>query len=525
MPPAVPRYISAFLTDQGIVRPNNEDRVYCDDARGFFLVVDGMGGHEAGEHAAEIAVERVRARIERQTDSVEQRLREAITLANNAIYAAAQEKPQWNGMACVLTAAIVEDGQITVGHVGDSRFYRIKRGRIEKITHDHSPVGEREDSGELTEAAAMQHPRRNEVYRDVGSQERTPDDQEFIEILTIPFESDSAFLLCSDGLSDAISSERILNIVEQNAGHGWAAVRDLISAANETGKDNVSAVLIEGDEFAARGDARDAVGERTDRMTPVAAMTSAPWFRSGPAYVLYGALLGAVILFVIENFVLRVPVAPAAQVLRVAAPDTIGQALKKARSGDTVSVGPGTYTEAVTLKEGVELIADHAHEAVIQGSVRADGLQHARLEGFEIRAGEIGIGIHDSDVILARDDIGGARAAGVEFSGNSRGAIFACYIHNNAGAGIVLTGAAAPAIENNVVLDNGGQANSLRPGLFVRSTLRPSIAGNVFGENGAEAIWLPAADEAILQRNFFNPAGKADDRPKFRIIPLQEGQP
>jgi len=100
----------------------------------------------------------IRVRLERQTGTVEQRLREAITLANNAIFEAAQSRPDWKGMACVLTAAVIEDSVVTIGHVGDSRLYSIKRGRIVKITHDHSPVGEREDSGELTEAQAMQHP-------------------------------------------------------------------------------------------------------------------------------------------------------------------------------------------------------------------------------------------------------------------------------------------------------------------------------------------------------------------------------
>src|SRR5437763_16742521 len=115
MTPAVPRFLSAGSTDQGFHRDNNEDRFYCDDVRGVFLVVDGMGGHEAGEHAAEIAVERVRMRLERQTGSVERRVREAIALANNAIYEAAQKNAEWKGMACVLTAAVIEDGQITAG--------------------------------------------------------------------------------------------------------------------------------------------------------------------------------------------------------------------------------------------------------------------------------------------------------------------------------------------------------------------------------------------------------------------------
>src|SRR5579885_2109425 len=245
MTPTVPRYVSAAFTDQGPVRANNEDRVWADDARGFFVVIDGMGGHEAGEHAADIALEHIRARMERQTGTVEQRVREAIALANNAIYEAAQAQPEWKGMACVLTIAQIEDGLVTVGHVGDSRLYRVRRTSIEKMTHDHSPVGEREDRGELSEAEAMQHPRRNEVYRDVGSEEHTPDDEEFIEVRQFPFEADSALLLCSDGLSDALSSKEILAIIERHAGDRDSAVRALSAAATGRGKDNVSAVLVE----------------------------------------------------------------------------------------------------------------------------------------------------------------------------------------------------------------------------------------------------------------------------------------
>src|SRR3954463_10708022 len=178
----------AGLSDMGRVRKNNEDAWHADPDRGIYLVVDGIGGHAAGEKAAEIAVERVRARLERQTGAVEQRIREAITLANNEIYRAAAENPEWEGMACVLTLAVLENGSAVVGHVGDSRLYRMRAGEIRKITHDHSPVGEREDVGELSEADAMRHPRRNEVFRDVGSEEHAPDDADFIEVRRIPFE-------------------------------------------------------------------------------------------------------------------------------------------------------------------------------------------------------------------------------------------------------------------------------------------------------------------------------------------------
>lgn len=520
MSSAIPHYVSAGTSDRGFVRPNNEDRVYCDDARGFFLVVDGMGGHEAGEHAADIAVQCLKTRLERQTGSAEQRLREAITLANNAIYEAAQERAEWNGMACVATAAIIQDGLVTVGHVGDTRLYRIKRGLIEKVTHDHSPVGEREDSGELSEVEAMQHPRRNEVYRDIGSEEQTPDSEEFIEILHFPFASDTALLLCSDGLSDAISSREILKIVEAHAGNRQSALRALIAAANEVGKDNVSAVLVEGGAFASSFGGADR-GDITERLTA----SHSAWYRRAPAYMFYGAVLGAAILFAVQTFLPSANHRPASRVLLVTAPATISSTLERARPGDIVSVAPGTYAEAVTLREGVELISQHERQAIIQGPVAADGVQKARLEGFQIRGGAVGVRIRDSDVIVSRNEIADARGEGVEFDGNSRGAIFACAIHNNAGAGIVVGDAASPAIENNLLRDNGSQPSGLRPGLFIRSSFRPSVVANVFAGNGAEAIWLPAADEPMMQRNYFLSHGSPDRRPSFRIVPLQEGKP
>ena len=166
----------AGASDLGRVRHNNEDAWYMDADRGIFLVVDGIGGQAAGEKAAEIAVDRIRARLERQTGTVEQRVREAITMANNEILRAARGNPQWQGMACVLTLAVLEDGSAVVGHVRHSRLYEIRRGAMRKITHDHSPVGAREDAGEISELEAMLHPRRNEVFRDVGSEEHSPDE-------------------------------------------------------------------------------------------------------------------------------------------------------------------------------------------------------------------------------------------------------------------------------------------------------------------------------------------------------------
>ncbi|HSU82823.1 MAG TPA: protein phosphatase 2C domain-containing protein, partial [Thermoanaerobaculia bacterium] len=249
---AAKRPLSACLSDPGLARENNEDRVLCDPERGIYAVIDGVGGESGGEIAAQTATEILQARLSRRTTDASRLIREAIALANKQIWEKAQANPALAGMACVLTVAVVDDGQVTVGHVGDSRLYLLKSGQIKKITKDHSPVGSREDTGEISEAEAMAHPRRNEIFRDVGSAPHEPDEEGFIDVTQIRFEPDAALLICSDGLSDLVTSQAILSLVESNAANPKAAVQALIDAANQAGgKDNVSVVLVEGERFAA----------------------------------------------------------------------------------------------------------------------------------------------------------------------------------------------------------------------------------------------------------------------------------
>src|SRR5437870_12132736 len=150
-------------------------------------------------------------------------------------------------MACVLTLVVAHDDRVTVGHVGDSRLYLAWNGVLRKLTTDHSPIGELEDVGRLTEEEAMSHPRRNEVFRDVGSRPRQANDEEFIEIKSVRFRPDAALLLCSDGLSDVLTTAQIGAILVTYDGDPARAARKLVDAANQAGgKDNVSAVLVAG---------------------------------------------------------------------------------------------------------------------------------------------------------------------------------------------------------------------------------------------------------------------------------------
>jgi serine/threonine protein phosphatase PrpC len=241
-------------SDVGRKRTENEDRFFIDAPRGFFLVVDGLGGHAAGERAAEIAVDIISTRLSRRTGASDKRIQEAFALASTGIFEAASRHPEWAGMACVATVALIEENQVTVGHVGDSRLYLLTPGTMEKITRDHSPVGELEDSQRLSEEAAMRHPRRSEVYRDLGSTAHTPNDTDFVEVYSFALPQPAALLLCSDGLTDQVTAAEIRRLIEHYAGDPEKAARALVEAANEAGgKDNVTVVLVETADYASCG--------------------------------------------------------------------------------------------------------------------------------------------------------------------------------------------------------------------------------------------------------------------------------
>ncbi len=527
-------------TDVGRQRAHNEDRFFCDPDLVIFIVFDGVGGYAAGEVAADLACDLVIRRLQNQNGAVAERLREAITAANNEIYRRGQAHPAHGGMACVLTAAVVEAGRVTVGHVGDTRLYEVRRDGIRKVTRDHSPVGLREDSGDLGEIEAMNHPRRNEILRDLGSACHEPDDAHFIDIYVFDFAPDSAFLLCSDGLTDLVPKRPIHQVLFDHAGHPEKGVQTLIELANEVGgADNITAIVVEGPLFKAEP-VPVAPAETFSPPDPSEGAVIAPvrkprLWGSRPAFFTYGWLVGCLLavlplLMVVQMLDHRLPRTPAAQVrapqtLRVAPGEpgsyqTIGEALEAAQPGDVVDVAPGVYREVVRLKDGVAVVSPTSGAAVLRldasgdsSVVVAEGVQRARLVGFKIEGAAVGLHLRDAQVEVVDVEVTGASFAGVLVEGRTEAVLRASLVVDNGGSGVHLRGAAArPRLVQNVIRRNGTARAA--PGVLIEDGATPVLLRNVITGHAAEGIRLTGTDAAasalFQQDNFFEVDGEGN---------------
>jgi serine/threonine protein phosphatase PrpC len=493
----------AAASDPGKRRKNNEDRYYADPDRGIYAVIDGVGGHAAGETAAGVAVDVIRERLERQTGTARERISEAITLANNEIFRLSRTRPEWNGMACVLTVALIEDDIVTVGHVGDTRLYLLRAGEIRKITHDHSPVGEREDHGEISEAEAMRHARRNEIFRDVGSSERDPEDVGFIEIEAFPMPEDGLLLLCSDGLTDLVGSAQIRAGVERYAPDFDAAIKALISAANAAGgKDNITVVMVAGPAYGTPGAAT------REKITKGGRHISREWL-----FLAAGLLLGAAIGYLAP--IAWSGLAGTAPRTYTVGPAGITAALNLAHSGDTVLVPQGRYRERIELRQGVTLraqvpgsvtlISPDGGPALIARRIDAGGVEGLWIQGDLEAPLSTGIEISDSSAFISNVKVTGAKT-GIEVRGASAPAITSSQITNNLGAGILVDPTASPRIESNLIAANGnGTPGDAKPGVEVREKAHPLLKNNGIVDNGAEPVWIHgrAYQPADFEENFF----------------------
>ncbi len=246
----------AVRTDTGRQRNANEDSYFTKGP--LFVVADGMGGAQAGEVASKAAVESFPREL--PAAAPERVLEETIEGANRTIHELARKDPGLAGMGTTTTAAIVdlEAEVVAIGHVGDSRAYRLRGGRLEQLTRDHSLVEEMRRKGQITDAQAEDHPQRSIITRALG-----PEPEVQVDVQTVPAQDGDVFLICSDGLTTMLDDEKISRLLAR-ATSLQAAVRALVDEANRAGgRDNITVVAFRVEDTAApaAGNPRGGPGE------------------------------------------------------------------------------------------------------------------------------------------------------------------------------------------------------------------------------------------------------------------------
>lgn len=241
----------ASCTDAGMVRSHNEDSIASDGARGLVVLADGMGGYNAGEVASGMATTVIMTELQQllskqghdrieSGESARKLLYDQITKANTSIYQASQSQPQYAGMGTTLVVALFHNDTMTVGHLGDSRLYRLRGNEFQQVTKDHSLLQEQIDSGMITQEQARFSQNKNLVTRALG-----------IDLVVEPEIRDyetqpgDIYLLCSDGLCDMVSDEDIGMALQTLGANLNLCAQQLVQMANDNGgRDNVSVILV-----------------------------------------------------------------------------------------------------------------------------------------------------------------------------------------------------------------------------------------------------------------------------------------
>jgi protein phosphatase len=241
------------LSDVGVLRSHNEDCFEIDPEHQMFVVADGMGGHSHGEIASRIAVQAIREYVAGAVSGEARggtphdgsggarggRLKQAIRLAHDRVLKAIRQDGSLHGMGTTVVGLLLDDGKATVAHVGDSRAYRLRGGRLELLTQDHTWVNEQVVAGFLSEEQARVHPLKNVVTRALGG-----DSDVEVDVREWPVEAGDLFLLCSDGLTTMLSDAEILERL-RGANRLEEACGRMVRDANARGGfDNISVVLL-----------------------------------------------------------------------------------------------------------------------------------------------------------------------------------------------------------------------------------------------------------------------------------------
>lgn len=247
------RYRACGLSDVGMMRSHNEDSFAIDPERHLFVVADGMGGHSYGEVASRIAVAAIREFVHKSADEEATLpfeldpglsrqanvLRAAIRLGHERVLRAIRQDSALHGMGTTVVGMLVDGQKAVICHVGDSRAYRYRNGRLELLTQDHTWVNEQVVAGFLSEEQARVHPLKNVVTRALGG-----DSEVQIDVREFQVEPGDLYLLCSDGLTTMLSDQEILERLRGNPGLEEACQRLVRDANARGGYDNVSVVLL-----------------------------------------------------------------------------------------------------------------------------------------------------------------------------------------------------------------------------------------------------------------------------------------
>jgi len=284
---------SAVATDPGRKRRLNEDAFVCEPP--LFAIADGMGGARAGEVASGLAAAALQENDVNGTGA--ERVVALMQVANRSVYERSSRDADVAGMGTTMTVALVEDGGITFGHVGDSRAYVLRDGELEQLTDDHSLVAELVRGGKLSAEEAEHHPQRSVITRALGT-----DPDVDVDTFTVEARNGDVFVLCSDGLTDMVADDEIGSVLSERRGSLDEAANELVRRANKAGgQDNITVVAFE---------LTDEPDERTLEQTvehtaPIPAVAGEPKGRSArrrflPLLILVVAILvAAAVLWVL----------------------------------------------------------------------------------------------------------------------------------------------------------------------------------------------------------------------------------
>lgn len=240
---AVVRYTAAAVSDRGRKRPSNEDAYGYSVEAGVYVVCDGMGGAAAGEIASNLAVDEVLRLLKQGNQGDGTALpgaaESAVSAANEAIFTRAQRNQRLNGMGTTLVALATRDQHVWVLNIGDSRCYRLRQGKLEQLTQDHSLVEEQVRLGRMTPREALHSPLKNVITRALGTQSQvTPD------VFKLEAEAGDLFMLCSDGLTRELPDAAIQKLLSRELPLEALATQVVEAAKKAGGHDNITCMLV-----------------------------------------------------------------------------------------------------------------------------------------------------------------------------------------------------------------------------------------------------------------------------------------